>query len=109
MVLVSSTAFLPQLASLFQTSLPGGSGAVTVRTKSVASTKVGKQLRADAVAAGPSVYLVRAYKNGNNKHKAKLSTIVPPASHAAFQAELTKVMKAKMQGLKKPKRHASQH
>ncbi|EQC32094.1 hypothetical protein SDRG_10290 [Saprolegnia diclina VS20] len=109
MVLVSSADFLPQLASLFQTSLPGGSGAVTIRTKSVASAKVGKLVRADAVAAGPNVYLVRAYKNGNNKHKAKLSTVVPPATHAAFQAELAKVMKAKMQGLKKPKRHASQN
>ncbi|OQR82778.1 hypothetical protein ACHHYP_15527 [Achlya hypogyna] len=110
MVLVSSADFFPQLAELFQASLKGGSGAVTVRTKSIPSAKIGKLLREEAVAAGPTVYLVRAYKNGNNKHKSKLSTAVPAAAHVKFQAELAKLMKAKMKDVtKKQKRHASQN
>ncbi|OQR95656.1 folate-Biopterin Transporter (FBT) family [Thraustotheca clavata] len=70
------------------------------------SVKVGKVLRDQLVAAGPTAYLVRAYKNGNNNHKIKLATAVSEAQHVAFNAQLTQIMKAKMQHLpKKGKRH----
>ncbi|RQM22796.1 hypothetical protein B5M09_006419 [Aphanomyces astaci] len=75
----------------------------------VPSEKVGKLLRAHAVEAGPNVWLIRAFKNGNNKHKIKISTAVTALEHTEFQAKLAAVMKAKMHGLaptKKSKRHA---
>ncbi|KAF0693217.1 Aste57867_15811 [Aphanomyces stellatus] len=119
MVLVTAEEFIPKFKALFGQEIKGASGAVSVQTKSstsssssswslLPSVKVGKLLREKAVEAGPNVWLIRAYKNGNNKHKIKLSTAVTALEHTAFQTKLAAVMKAKMQGLaptKKSKRH----
>ncbi|ETV76910.1 hypothetical protein H257_09336 [Aphanomyces astaci] len=109
MVLVTAAEFLPKFKALFAQEIQGGNSAVTVQTKSIPSEKVGKLLRAHAVEAGPNVWLIRAFKNGNNKHKIKISTAVTALEHTEFQAKLAAVMKAKMHGLaptKKSKRHA---
>ncbi|ETW02148.1 hypothetical protein H310_05721 [Aphanomyces invadans] len=109
MVLVTAAEFIPKFKALFAQEIHGANPSVTVNTKSIPSEKVGKLLRAHAVEAGPNVWLIRAVKNGNNKHKIKISTAVTSFEHTEFEAKLAAVMKAKMQGLaptKKSMRHA---
>ncbi|CAK4083990.1 unnamed protein product [Aphanomyces euteiches] len=108
MVLVTPEEFIPKLKALFSEEIKGVKGAVTVQEKSIPSEKVGKHLRDKAVAAGPSVWLIRAFKNGNNRHKIKISTAVTVSENSEFQAKLAAVMKAEKQRSapkKKNKRH----